>query len=104
MPSPTATPIPPCLRRVDGKKHYPEDLIGQVHADGEIWSAALWEIRSALGGVKADTVILQSHFFLSRSATFRDGAQALLTAATLLKYSDAEKERIHSVFRRRGIL
>lgn len=95
---------PPCLRRVDGKKHYPEDLIGQVHADGEIWSAALWEIRSALGGVKADTVILQSHFFLSRSATFRDGAQALLTAATLLKYSDAEKERIHSVFRRRGIL
>lgn len=95
---------PPCLRRVDGKKHYPEDLIGQVHADGEIWSAALWEIRSALGGVKADTVILQSHFFLSRTATFRDGAQALLTAATLLNYSDAEKEQIRSVFRRRGIL
>lgn len=95
---------PPCLRRVDGKKHYPEDLIGQVHADGEIWSAALWEIRSALGGVKADTVILQSHFFLSRSAIFRDGAQALLTAATLLNYSDAEKEQIRSVFRRRGIL
>jgi Zn-dependent metalloprotease len=95
---------PPCLRRVDGKKHYPEDVVGQAHLDGEIWSAALWHIRSTLGGAKADAVILQSHFFLSRSATFRDGAQAILLAADLLNYADAEKETIRSVFRLRGIL
>ena len=40
---------PHCLRRVDGNKHYPEDLEGEVHADGEIWSRALWDIRKALG-------------------------------------------------------
>ena len=29
---------PHCLRRTDGTKHYPADLVGEVHADGEIWS------------------------------------------------------------------
>ena len=42
-------PVPHCLRRVDGNKHYPEDVDGEVHADGEIWSRALWDIRNALG-------------------------------------------------------
>ena len=39
--------VPHCLRRVDGNKHYPEDLVGEVHADGEIWSRALWDIHRA---------------------------------------------------------
>src|SRR4029078_2829256 len=46
----TAT-VPHCLRRVDGTKRYPGDLTSprEVHADGEIWSRALWDIRQALG-------------------------------------------------------
>ncbi len=48
-----------CLRRVDTELHYPEDLNGRVHHDGQIWSRALWDIRNALGHVKADTIILQ---------------------------------------------
>src|SRR3954453_11212766 len=36
---------PHCLRRLDGTKHYPQDVVGEVHADGEIWSRALWDIR-----------------------------------------------------------
>ena len=31
-----------CLRRLDSTKHYPEDVEGEVHADGEMWSGALW--------------------------------------------------------------
>ena len=31
---------PPCLRRLDSTKHYPESVVGQVHADGEMWSAS----------------------------------------------------------------
>ena len=38
-----------CLRRVDGTLHYPADLNGEVHHDGQIWSRALWDIRQALG-------------------------------------------------------
>ena len=40
---------PHCLRRVDLDLHYPEDLRGEVHADGRIWSRALWDLRGALG-------------------------------------------------------
>ena len=34
--------LPAARRR---QQAYPEDLIGEVHADGEIWSRALWDIR-----------------------------------------------------------
>ena len=53
---------PHCLRRVDGNKHYPEDLVGEVHADGEIWSRALWDIHKALGAKLADTIIIRAQF------------------------------------------
>ena len=54
--------VPHCLRRVDTDLHYPADLNGEVHHDGQIWSRALWDIRQALGNVKADTIILQGSF------------------------------------------
>lgn len=95
---------PPCLRRVDSRKHYPEDMVDEVHRDGEIWSASLWQIRLALGGEKADRVIIQSHFLLSRTARFRDGANAILTAADALKYPKPEQDAIRNIFIARGIL
>ena len=41
-----------CVRRVDGKKHYPEDYLDLLRcdADSEIWSATLWDIYLAFGG------------------------------------------------------
>ena len=51
--------VPHCLRRIDLDLHYPTDLNGEVHHDGEIWSRALWDIRTELGNVKADTLILE---------------------------------------------
>ena len=41
--------VPHCLRRLDTNLHYPADLNGEVHHDGQIWSRALWDIRQALG-------------------------------------------------------
>ena len=38
--------VPHCLRRVDTDLHYPDDLNGEVHHDGQIWSRALWDIRA----------------------------------------------------------
>jgi hypothetical protein len=51
--------VPHCLRRIDTNLHYPQDLDGDVHDDGQIWSRALWDIRQSLGNVKADTIILK---------------------------------------------
>ena len=95
--------MPPCLRRLDGTKHYPEAIVGEVHDDGEIWSAALWQIRSEIGAAKADTVILQHHFLLTADTSFNQAANALVTAASNLGYSpNKEVNAIRSILQTRG--
>lgn len=93
---------PPCLRRLDGTKHYPEDVAGEVHRDGEIWSAALWQIRAAIGATRADKAILQAHFLLTPTASFNQGANALVTAARNLGYRNSEVNSIRTILRNRG--
>ena len=94
--------MPPCLRRLDGTKHYPEDIVGEVHDDGEIWSAALWQIRGAISAAKADTVILQHHFLLAADTSFNQAANALVTAAINLGYLTAEVNAIRTILQNRG--
>ena len=53
---------PHCLRRLDTGLTYPDDLVGQVHADGRIWSQALWAVRTAIGSERADRAILLGQF------------------------------------------
>ena len=67
-------------RPVNGNKRYPEDIIGDPHADGQIWSAALWEIFEAIGRDASIRLVVESHFFLSRDADLVDGASAILLA------------------------
>jgi hypothetical protein len=100
---------PPCLRRLDEDKTYPDDMEGEVHADGEIWSAFLWDLRSKLGCGEDDTsaecldpnatqaqilsdralkLVLTSHELLSTSANFGDAVAALITAADALGHPE----------------
>lgn len=94
---------PPCLRRLDSNKKFPKDLKGEVHDDGEIWSACLWELRGALGRKTADQLVIAHHFLLSRKAKFEDAAKALITADKQLNQGRNETA-IRDVFVRRGIL
>ena len=94
---------PPYLRRVDSTKHYPEDMVGEVHADGEIWSACLWQMREALGAQAADEIIIESHFYLAPTSQFRDGAEAIILADHNLN-EGANETLIRDVFVERGIL
>ncbi len=75
-----ATTTPRCLRRVDGHKHFPEAADGEVHDDGEMWSAALWAGRGLVGAEVMDKLVIESHFLLSADETFEAGVQAILTA------------------------
>ncbi len=93
---------PPCLRRLDSAKHYPEAVVGEVHDDGEIWSAALWQIRGAIGAGQADKVIIEHHFLLAPGASFNQAANALVTAAANLGYTESEVSSIRSILRARG--
>jgi Zn-dependent metalloprotease len=94
---------PPCLRRLDSNKRYPKDIVNEVHADGEIWSACLWELRAALGRNVADRLVIAHHFLLNRFATFENAANALITADKNLNQGRNESV-IRDIFVKRGIL
>lgn len=83
---------PYCLRRVDSTKHYPEDISHEVHNDGEIWSAVLWELFNSLGKTTTDQLVLQSHFLIRDRPKFIQGGQALLDANQALVDSGVFKE------------
>jgi hypothetical protein len=94
--------VPHCLRRVDLDLHYPGDLSGEVHHDGQIWSRALWDIRQALGNVKADTVILQGQFDFP--GTTMSGLATRTVAAAQQLYGSGAARAVQRVFTARGIL
>jgi Zn-dependent metalloprotease len=96
-------PVPSCLRRLDSAKHFPEDMDGEVHDDGEMWSASLWQIRTAVGRNVANHVILEAHFLLNPKSKFAQGAQAILDADRSL-YGGAHAAKITKIFTKRGIL
>jgi zinc metalloprotease ZmpB len=94
--------VPHCLRRIDENLHYPTDLDGEVHDDGRIWSRALWDIRQALGHVKADTIILQGTSGYT-GTTMPDLANRTVAAALSL-YGNSAAKVVHQAFADRGIL
>jgi hypothetical protein len=95
--------VPHCLRRVDTNAHYPEDLTDRVHRNGLIWSRALWDIRLALGHVKADTLILEAQFDFAVDTTMPAAAEATVAAAQRL-YGRSTANAVRAAFADRGIL
>src|SRR3954452_4890514 len=94
--------VPHCLRRVVLTLHYPTDLNGEVHHDGQIWSRALWDIRQGLGNVRADTVILTGSFDFP-GTTMTDLANRTVAAAQSLYGAQAARVT-RQAFVARGIL
>jgi len=94
---------PHCLRRVDGAKMYPADLEGEVHADGEIWSRALFDINAALGRTKANKVILEAQFGFSPNTKMPAAARETVRTAKAL-YGAAAADQVRAAFQARGIL
>jgi len=95
--------VPHCLRRIDLDLHYPEDMTGRIHHDGQIWSRALWDIRAGLGHVKADTLILEAQFDFAPDTTMAAAANATVDAAERL-YGKKVAKTVRAAFEARGIL
>jgi hypothetical protein len=93
---------PHCLRRVDTKLHYPENLNGRVHHDGQIWSRALWDIRGAIGSTKADTVILQGMFDMPNPTMPQLATNTVAAASSI--YGPTTANKVQKAFEARGIL
>lgn len=95
--------IPHCLRRVDTDLHYPEDLNGRVHHDGQTWSRALWDIHNALGHTVADTIILDAQFSFAPDTSMPAAAQTTVETAQSL-YGSSAANAVRQAFVDRGIL
>jgi len=105
------------LRRVDGTKVYPTDWHNEEHDDGEIWSAALWNIYRTIGGDSLNaatrvaaanallkTVIL-SHHSVAANATMPDGAEAVMnTNAAMPEFRGKHLMQMLDSFHARGLL
>ncbi|MFJ8199543.1 M4 family metallopeptidase [Streptomyces sp. NPDC096152] len=92
---------PHCLRRVDGDKTY-ADKVGEVHADGEIWSRALFDIRTALGARTADRIIVNAQFGFAPDTSFKDAALKTIATAQDM-YGAHEADAVRQAFAARGI-
>ncbi len=93
---------PPFLRRVDRNKVFPTDIERQVHADGEIWSRFLWDLRQLVGADDALRLVVESHFLLTPNARFRDGVNALIVANIALRDS-RDDASIRTLMTQRGL-
>ncbi len=91
-----------CVRRLDSTKKYPDDLEGEPHADGEIWSAALWKVFEELGRLDSLRLVFQSNFYLGTTPSFADAANAVLKADRQL-FEGAHEDFLRQVFRERGL-
>ena len=89
-----------CLRRIDSPLFYPDDLLGQVHADGRIWSHALYDLHAAIGQAHADTAILAAQFDWT-GTTMPALAQRIVDQAQDLYGQGAQAQ---AAFEGRGIL
>jgi len=94
---------PHCLRRVDSNLHYPENLTGAVHADGRIWSRALWDIRTALGDRTANRIIINAQFGFAPDTSFAAAATTTVQTAQAMYGAKAAKA-VTTAFQARGIL
>jgi hypothetical protein len=89
-----STSNPTCIRRMDSKKHYPADLEDEVHADGEMWSTFLWNVRSHLPGTAAQKsdaaarLVISSHELETPNAEFANAVAAMRTAARALHHPE----------------
>lgn len=94
--------VPHCLRRLDANLHYPTDLSGEVHHDGEIWSQALLDIRQNLTPDVANTIILKAQINFP-GTTMVDLAQRTVNTAQQL-YGNSAARVVKQAFAARGIL
>ncbi|MCX4670843.1 M36 family metallopeptidase [Streptomyces sp. NBC_01381] len=92
---------PHCLRRIDSDKTY-ADREGEVHADGEIWSRALFDIRGKLGARTADRIIVNAQFGFAPDTSFEDAAVTTIATAQKM-YGKGAADAVRKAFQAREI-
>ncbi len=92
-----------CLRTTVTDKMYPDDLDGEVHDDGEIWSHALYNLSLAIGHNRAVTTVIEAQFSFNPKINMPDAAAIIVDTANDLYGADASAKAT-AAFEDRGIL
>jgi extracellular elastinolytic metalloproteinase len=74
----------------------------EVHADGEIWSQTLWDLRDALGSKKTESLVTRAMELSPTNPSFLDERNAILTADNTT-FDGADTAMIWKVFANRGM-
>lgn len=73
----------------------------EVHSDGEVWTAALWDLNRTLGKTKADLLVLNGMKNLAPGPSFVTARTNLITACNMLYPADVCT--VWTVFARHGL-
>lgn len=85
-------------RDTNNPASYPGGLVGQVHADGSLWSTVCMKIYDQIGRQDADKAIFEGIAMTNGGSNQNDAANAVFTAAMNLNYTDAQLTSIHTQF------
>ena len=78
------------------------DLGSGVHADGEVWAATLWDLRTQLGAAITDRIVLNGMKFTPTRPSFLNARDGILQADQNLN-GGANRCAIWTVFARHGM-
>jgi Fungalysin metallopeptidase (M36) len=95
---------PHCLRRTNTHKVWPDDADprNDPHADGEIWSAALWDMNKQLGRDEATQIIIEAQFWMAPKIGFEKAAEQITNIASILYPDDVDA--VANAFVSRGLM
>ncbi|MBC8029250.1 MAG: M36 family metallopeptidase [Pyrinomonadaceae bacterium] len=74
----------------------------QVHRDGEVWAATLWDLRTQLGAATTNNIVLNGMKFTPNRPSFLNARDGILQADQNL-YAGANRCAIWTVFARHGM-
>jgi extracellular elastinolytic metalloproteinase len=74
----------------------------EVHADGEIWTQTLWDLRDRLGSHKAESLVTRAMELAPYNPSFIDMRNAILVADNAV-FKGKQRDAIWRVFAHRGM-
>ncbi len=96
-------PVENLARDMRAERRCPDDLVAQVHADSEIFSSALWQMRDELGQLAADSIAIYAVVQLTEESDFGVAANATIEAARDL-YGDETAAKVEGFFASRNLI
>ena len=90
-------------RMASSEKHYPEDLVGNLYTDTDVWSSTIMQIWEDLGRNTTDQLLIESAYGYASGMTMLDAA-ALFYQADVDLNNGANYLSICNRFQARGLM